>query len=71
MSAIFLLLFFIPLSVIMPGNIGVGLLYVLYLGYLAMELQSIFENYKKMEIDTGIFESFIQSIKEYVTKNKK
>lgn len=70
-SAIFLLLFFIPLSVIVPGNLGVGLLYVLYLGYLFMELQSIFENYKKMDIDTSLFESFINSIKENLFNNKK
>ncbi|WP_301359558.1 phage holin family protein [Enterococcus spodopteracolus] len=69
-SALFLLLFFIPLSLIVPGKVGVGLLYVLYLGYLIMELQSIFENYKKMNIDTSLFETFLQSLKELIEKNK-
>lgn len=70
-SAIFLLLFFIPLSVIIPEHLGVGLLYVLYLGYLFMELQSIFENYKKMDMDMHLFEDFVKSIKENIEKAKK
>lgn len=58
-----LLMFFIPLAPLIPGGAGVGLIYVLYVGYLLMELKSILENYKKMGIGTELFEDFIKSIK--------
>lgn len=58
-----LLMFFIPLAPLIPGGTGVGLIYVLYVGYLLMELKSILENYKKMGIGTELFENFIKSIK--------
>lgn len=48
MSSIVLLIFFIPLAPLIPAGAGIGLIYVLYIGYLAMELKSILENYKKM-----------------------
>ncbi|EME7220926.1 phage holin family protein, partial [Enterococcus faecium] len=50
-AALILLIFFIPLSVLIPGKTGTGLLYVLYSGYLIMEIQSILENYRKLGID--------------------
>lgn len=46
-AALMLLIFFIPLAMTIPGNTGTGLLYVLYFGYLLMEIQSILENYQK------------------------
>ncbi|GGD03789.1 phage holin family protein [Enterococcus wangshanyuanii] len=63
-ASIILLLFFIPLAPLIPGGAGVGLIYVLYLGYLMMELKSILENYKKMGIGTELFEDFLKNIKK-------
>lgn len=62
-ASMVLLMFFIPLAPLIPGGAGVGLIYVLYVGYLLMELKSILENYKKMGICTELFEDFIKSIK--------
>ena len=44
----------------MPGNTGIGLLYIMYLGYLFMEVRSIIENYQKMGIDIESFLSFLK-----------
>lgn len=62
-ASIALLLFFIPLAPLIPAGVGVGLVYVLYIGYLLMELKSILENYKKMGVATELFEDFINKIK--------
>ncbi len=62
-ASMVLLMFFIPLAPLIPGGAGVGLIYVLYVGYLLMELKSILENYKKMGIGTELFEEFIKNIK--------
>lgn len=63
-ASMVLLLFFIPLAPLVPGGAGIGLLYVLYIGYLLMEIKSIFENYQKMGIITELFEDFIKHIKK-------
>ncbi|MGF1919353.1 phage holin family protein [Enterococcus faecalis] len=63
LTSIFLLVFFIPLSVIVPGGAGVALLYTLYLGYLLMEIKSIMENYQKVGGKTDLFQRFIDSFK--------
>lgn len=63
-ASIVLLMFFIPLAPLIPGGAGVGLVYVLYLGYLMMEFKSILENYKKMGNDTSLFESFLEYFKK-------
>ncbi|OJG96794.1 toxin secretion/phage lysis holin [Enterococcus termitis] len=62
-ASMVLLMFFIPLAPLIPGGAGVGLIYVLYVGYLLMELKSILENYKKMGIGTELFEDFLKNIK--------
>lgn len=62
-ASIVLLMFFIPLAPLIPGGAGVGLVYVLYLGYLMMEIKSILENYKKMGNDTSLFEKFLEYFK--------
>ena len=54
------LLLFHSLAPLVPGGAGVGLLYVLYVGYLMMEIKSIFENYQKMGVVTELFEDFIK-----------
>lgn len=61
------MIFFIPVSILLPEGIRVGLVYVLYLGYLVMELKSILENLKKMGIDTSLFNNFVSEVE----KNKK
>ncbi|WP_288868776.1 phage holin family protein [uncultured Parvimonas sp.] len=61
------MIFFIPVSILLPEGIGVGLVYVLYLGYLVMEIKSILENLKKMGIDTSLFNNFVNEVE----KNKK
>ena len=61
------MIFFIPVSILLPEGIGVGLVYVLYLGYLVMEIKSILENLKKMGIDTSLFNNFLSEVE----KNKK
>lgn len=63
-ASIVLLMFFIPLAPLIPGGAGVGLVYVLYLGYLVMEIKSILENYKKMGNDTSLFEKFLEYLKK-------
>ena len=59
-ASVVLLLFFIPLSVLIPNNLGTALLYTLYIGYLMMEIKSIFENYQKFGTSTELFENFIE-----------
>lgn len=62
-ASIVLLLFFLPVSVVIPAHAGSVLLYVLYIAYLGLELRSIFENYQKMGIDTKLFIEFIEHLK--------
>ncbi|WP_200861183.1 phage holin family protein [Parvimonas micra] len=62
------MIFFIPLSVLVPDGIGTTLVYVLYLGYLVMEVTSVLENLKKMGIDTSLFTNFLKNIEK--RKNK-
>lgn len=62
-ASMVLLIYFIPLAPLVPGGVGVGLVYVLYIGYLCMEIKSIFENYKKMGTDISLFEKFMDSFK--------
>ncbi|MBF0780525.1 MULTISPECIES: phage holin family protein [unclassified Granulicatella] len=47
-ASIVLLLLAIPVAPIIPGGVGTAALYVLYFGYLIMELSSIVENYRKL-----------------------
>lgn len=58
------MIFFIPLSVLVPEGIGTTLVYVLYLGYLVMEVTSVLENLKKMGIDTSLFTNFLKNIEK-------
>lgn len=61
------MIFFIPVSILIPEGIGIGLVYVLYLGYLFMELKSILENLKKMGVDVSLFKNFVDEVE----RNKK
>ena len=70
-AALMLLIFFIPLAMTIPGNTGTGLLYVLYFGYLLMEIQSILENYQKIGIDVSLFQNFINRYSKSTMDNNK
>lgn len=61
--SVFLLIFFIPMSVIVPGGAGTALLYTLYIGYLMMELKSILENYQKLGGASDLFQRFLDNFK--------
>lgn len=59
-----LLVFFVPVSVIIPYPIGMTALWVLYVGYLASEINSILThlNFAKDDKRGDLFMSFIQTI---------
>lgn len=61
-SSIIVMIFFIPVSVLIPANIGASLLYVLYFGYLLMELKSVLENLNKMGLNIDLFNRFISEM---------
>ncbi|MGX7203738.1 phage holin family protein [Enterococcus pingfangensis] len=63
-ASILLLMFFLPVSSLIPFQAGSVLLYAFYLSFLLMELHSIFENYEKMGIKTEIFQTFLQRLFE-------
>lgn len=69
LSSLILLIFFIPISVLFPVNTGTVALYVLYIGYLIMEVQSIIENQQKMGNKTDLFKRFIDSFKSSQDKD--
>ena len=69
-ASIILLVFFIPISVVVPGVVGAATLYTLYLGYLAMEMRSIFENYKKFGFETGLLQAFMDLLKPKDNNNQ-
>ena len=59
-----LLVFFIPITMLVPEPLGISSLYVLYMGYLFTELQSIFSHLKWAEDDkqSKNFLNFLQKI---------
>lgn len=63
-SSIVVMIFFIPLSVLLPNDTGVALLYVLYVGYLSFEVTSILENLAKMGVEVNLFEPILQALKK-------
>lgn len=67
-ASLILLVFFIPVAFIIPGQTGMALLFVLYVGYLGLEIQSILENYQKMGIQTELFQKILNWLKEELTK---
>lgn len=63
-ASMIVMIFFIPLSVLLPNDTGVALLYTMYLGYLMFELVSILENLKKMGVQIDLFKNFIKGFNE-------
>lgn len=57
------MVFFIPISILLPNDTGVAMLYTLYLGYLMFELVSILENLKKMGVKVDLFKNFLDGFK--------
>ena len=70
-ASMILLVFFLPVSLIIPGQTGIALLSVLYLGYLFMEIQSILENYQKIGIDTHYLQKILTKLREKVNLDEK
>ena len=70
-ASMILLVFFLPVSLIIPGQTGIVLLSVLYLGYLFMEIQSILENYQKIGIDTHYLQKILTKLREKVDLDEK
>lgn len=66
LASISIMVFFIPLSVLIPAGVGVALVYTLYIGYLVMELKSIAENLGKMGVDIETLKDII----DLLNKNK-
>lgn len=52
----------IPVSALVPVEMGVAALFVLYVGYMLMEFKSILENLSKLGIITSPLENFVQRI---------
>lgn len=65
-GSILAMVILIPISVLVPGDMGIALVYTLYIGYLVMELKSIAENLSKMGIDAEALKSII----DLLSKNK-
>lgn len=62
-ASLLLLLFFIPVSVLIPGEVGAATCYTLYGGYLLFEIKSIIENIGKNGTDTTLFEKILETLK--------
>lgn len=62
-TSVIVLVFLVPVSVIIPGMMGPALLYTMFVGYLAMEMKSIFENLQKFGSDTSMLEQFLTYVK--------
>lgn len=65
-----LLIYFIPVALLVPEPIGISTLYILYLGYLASELQSVFNHLKLAEDDKQV-NMFIDFISKLFVKKEK
>lgn len=63
LASMLLLIVFLPVSVLIPNNLGIGLTYTLYLGYLLMEIRSIIENVGKNGTDTNLFVDIVDKIR--------
>lgn len=63
-----LLIIFIPFSVIIPNNVGISLVWVLYVGYEIMELKSVLENLAKMGCDITLFKNFLDKSENEIKK---
>lgn len=63
LASIIVLVFCIPLAPLIPAGTGIVALYVLYLGYLFLELTSIVENLNNIGVDVKFFKVFLNQVK--------
>ena len=59
----------IPVSALVPVEMGVAALFVLYVGYMLMEFKSILENLSKLGVVTSPLENFVHRIEEELEHN--
>lgn len=66
-----LLIYFIPVSLLVPSPIGIGAIYILFGGYLVSEINSILSHLKMTDDgkEGDVFADFIQTI--FSNLNKK
>lgn len=64
------LVYAIPVALLMPDGLGIGALYVLYIGYLFSEINSILNHFKLADDDKQI-DPFIDFFKGLLTKGGK
>lgn len=64
-----LLVFFIPVSLLVPYPIGTGALYVLYIGYLLSEINSILSHLKLSDDDKST-DKFLDFVNKIFGQNK-
>lgn len=64
LCSMIVMIFFVPLSILLPNDTGIALLYVTYLGYLLFEITSVLENLKKMGMDVDLFKRFVEQLKK-------
>ncbi|MDT2675926.1 phage holin family protein [Enterococcus dongliensis] len=69
-ASILLLLFFLPVSSLIPLQAGSLLLYAFYLSFLLMELHSILENYEKWDLKQKFFKGFYSKYSSRRKTNK-
>ncbi|GKV55961.1 hypothetical protein NCCP2222_19080 [Sporosarcina sp. NCCP-2222] len=62
-----LLVYSIPVALLMPDPLGISALYVLYIGYLASEINSILNHFKLAE-DDKTMDPFIDFFKAFLAK---
>lgn len=64
LCSILVLVACIPIAPLIPSDMGLTAIVVLYFGYIIMEFGSILENLSKMGIDTTILTRFFEHLKE-------
>lgn len=69
-ASLVLLIFFIPISILFPNNIGNITLYVLYCGYLLSEFFSILENLETMGVNTTLFKKIITKLQNFLKEEE-
>ena len=67
-SSMLLMIIFVPFSVIIPNGVGLGLVFVMYVGYEIMEIKSILENLNKMGVDINPFINFLDDFEHEIKK---
>lgn len=57
----------IPISVLVPNDMGLSLIHTLYIGYIFFEFKSIIENLDKCGIKVGLFKIFLNGIEKNIS----